>query len=207
MVNLILDLDNTIYPVSSIGEKLFAPLFELLSSPEYNLPKPIIEDAKKQIMRIPFQKVADQFQFPAGLTDKALALLRNLTYDEGMIYFKEYQLIRDLDTQKFLLTTGFKNLQESKIRSLNIEDDFIEIFVIDPDVSEMTKKDAMINIMAQYELRPSDLLVVGDDPESEIKAAKELGIASFLLDTNNDYPESEADYVGKSLKDVLNYIN
>ena len=206
MLKLILDLDNTIYPVSDIGEKLFAPLFELLNSPEYNLADTIIEDAKKQIMRIPFQKVAEQFNFPAELTDKALNLLRSLTYDEEMSYFKDYELIKDLDTPKFLLTTGFRNLQESKIRSLKIQDDFTEIFVIDPDTSEMTKKDAMIHIMDKYKLLPTDLLVVGDDPESEIKAAKELGIASFLLDTNNIYPDSQADYTGKSLKEVLSNI-
>ena len=51
-----------------------------------------------------------------------------------------------------------------------------------------------------------DLLVVGDDPESEIKAAKELGILAFLLDTDNAYPNSKANYTGKSLKDVLSYI-
>lgn len=207
MLNIIIDLDNTIYPVSSIGEKLFAPLFKLLKSPESNLSETEIAEAKKQIMRIPFQKVADQFSFPADLTSKALELLRGLTYDEEMNYFKEYELIRDLDTPKFLLTTGFMKLQESKIRSLKIQDDFTEIFVIDPDISEMTKKDAMIKIMEKYQLQPTDLLVVGDDPESEITAAKELGIASFLLDTNNTYPISKANYKGKSLKDVLNYIN
>jgi putative hydrolase of the HAD superfamily len=206
MLNLILDLDNTIYPVSSIGEKLFAPLFELLKSSEYHLQESVIENSKKQIMRIPFQKVAAQFDFPDELTDKALNLLRGLTYDEPMTYFKEYELIRDLDTTKFLLTTGFKNLQQSKISSLKIRDDFTEIFVIDPDKSEMTKKDAMVKIMDKYQLQPADLFVIGDDPESEIKAAKELGMASFLLDTDNNYPNSEASYIGKSLKDVLNYV-
>ena len=206
MVNLILDLDNTIYPVSSIGDRLFAPLFELLKLPEYNLPETTLADAKRQIMRIPFQKVADQFKFPAELTHRALELLRGLTYDEEMTYFNDYELIRELDTMKFLLTTGFKNLQESKIRSLGIENDFTEIVVIDPDKSEMTKKDAMVRIMDEYKLRATDLLVVGDDPESEIKAAKELGIASFLLDTKSIYPNSQADFNGKSLKEVLNYI-
>jgi putative hydrolase of the HAD superfamily len=207
MLNLIIDLDNTIYPVKSIGHKLFAPLFDLMTKSKYGLTSDTIQKSKEQIMRIPFQKVADQFNFPDELTKDALTLLRGLTYDEPMNYFADYEMIRKLDTKKFLLTTGFKNLQESKVRSLNIEKDFTEIFIVDPDVSTLTKKDVMLNIMDKYHLSPADILVIGDDPGSEIKAAKELGIQSFLLDPENDYSEVPTDYRGVTLKDVLNYIN
>ena len=206
MKNLILDLDNTIYPVESIGNKLFASLFKLLESAEYGLGLSTLEQAREQIMRVPFQKVAEQFNFPPNLTQDATELLRSLTYNEKMSYFEEYQLLRELKTMRFLLTSGFKNLQESKIHSLKIEGDFTEIFVIDPDVSNSTKKDAMMEIMEKYDLLSESLLVVGDDPESEIKAAKELGIASFLLDTKNAYPDAVADFRGRNLKDVLKYI-
>lgn len=206
MQTLILDLDNTIYPVKSIGEKLFAPLFNLLQSPEYGLESSTITNAKEQIMRIPFQKVAVQFNFPSNLTNTAMELLRNLTYDGPMSYFEDYTLIREIMTRKFLLTTGFKKLQDSKIRSLQIENDFEEIFVVDPDTSVMTKKDMMVHIMEKYNLLPAGLLVVGDDPESEIKAGKELNIATFLLDTDNVYPQTVATYKGETLADVLKYM-
>ena len=206
MLNLIIDLDNTIYPVKSIGVKLFTPLFNLLTNPKYGLNSETIAKAKEQIMRIPFQKVAEQFNFPEELTDDALILLRGLTYDEPMTYFEGYEAIRKLDTKKFLLTTGFKALQESKVRSLKIEHDFTEIFIVDPDKSDKNKKDIMIHIMDKYRLSPGSLLVIGDDPESEIKAAKELGIRSFLLDPENAYPEAQAHYRAQTLKDVLECI-
>ncbi|NEU09409.1 HAD family hydrolase [Flavihumibacter sp. R14] len=206
MLNLIIDLDNTIYPVKSIGDTLFAPLFDLLNFPEYKLSPDTIEEAKVQIMRIPFQKVAAEFNFPPELTNDAMKLLRSMTYVQPMTYFPGYELIRELHTLKFLLTTGFEALQESKIYSLGIEHDFTEIFIVDPDKSRITKKDVMENIMEKYDLIPESLLVVGDDPESEIKAAKELGIRSFLLDPDNAYADAGADYRGRSLKDVLDYV-
>jgi putative hydrolase of the HAD superfamily len=205
MFNLIIDLDNTIYPVKSIGDKLFAPLFDLLRSPGYGLNSQTITEAREQIMRIPFQKVAEQFDFPEGLRKDALTLLRGLTYDQPMQFFEDYELIRQLDTMKFLLTTGFQKLQESKVRSLGIENDFTEIFIVDPDKSEKTKKDIMIHIMDKYRLSPESLLVIGDDPESEIKAAKDLSIRSFLLDPENAYPGAQTDYRGRTLRDVLKY--
>ena len=206
MKHIILDLDNTIYPVSSIGDKLFEPLFRLLANPEFQLSASAIQKARQQIMRIPFQKVAREFEFPDQLTESALALLRNLTYNEKMTYFDGYPLVRELDTIKFLLTTGFQKLQESKVRSLGIGEDFTEIFIIDPDRSKMTKKDVMIRIMEKYSLKPGDLLVIGDDPESEIKAGNELDIETYLLDPEELYLDTTATYRGKTLAEVLNYI-
>lgn len=206
MKHIILDLDNTIYPVSSIADKLFEPLFCLLAEPEYRLPESTIQQARQQIMRIPFQKVVQQFDFPAGLTEKSTELLRNLTYEEPMSYFIEYALLRELKIMKFLLTTGFRKLQESKVRSLGIGEDFREIFIIDPDQSKMTKKDAMVKIMAKYKLEPSELLVVGDDPESEIKAGDELNIKTYLLDPDDLYPQTTATFKGKTLAEVLKHI-
>jgi putative hydrolase of the HAD superfamily len=206
MKNLIIDLDNTIFPVSAIGEKLFAPLFRLLASPEYQISGATIEKAKAQIMKIPFQKVALEFGFPADLTERALELLRNLTYNEPMSYFEDYPIIRELNCMKFLLTTGFKKLQESKIRSLGIQDDFTEIFVIDPDNSNMTKKDAMIHIMDKYKIQPENLVVVGDDPDSEIKAANELNLISYLIDGNDSLTGSAATYKGRNLAGLQDYL-
>ncbi|NJO69682.1 MAG: HAD family hydrolase, partial [Bacteroidetes bacterium] len=50
---LILDLDNTIYPVSAIGQKLFKPLFDLIErNGEYCGD---IDSVKTEIMRRPYQ--------------------------------------------------------------------------------------------------------------------------------------------------------
>ena len=206
MKKIILDLDNTIYPVSSIGEKLFSTLFNLISKKEYGFTEQDIENAKVQIMRIPFQKVAHMCKFPETLTQDALELLRTLRYDDKMEYFEEYNNIKGLRTDKFLLTTGFTNLQQSKIRSLNIENDFKEIFIVDPDHSNFTKKDIMMQIMDKYQINKEELLVVGDDPESEIKSANELNIETFLLDSGGKHSANISTYSGKTLTDVIKYV-
>ena len=65
----------------------------------------------------------------------------------------------------------------------------------------------MIEIMGKYQLSHAEILVIGDDPDSEIKAAKELEIRSFLLDPENAYPDALADYRGLRLREVLNCID
>lgn len=182
---LILDLDNTIYPVSSIGEKLFKRLFELIhESGEYSGD---FEDIKVEIMRTPFQKVAKAFSFSETLYSQSMDLLKDLTYKDPMIPFEDYQELRKIKITRFLVTVGFLNMQQSKVRQLGIEKDFDSIYIIDPEISKLTKKDVFLEIMKNRSFVASDLLVIGDDPESEIKAAKELGIDALVYDPDSKY--------------------
>lgn len=184
---LIIDLDNTIYPVSSIGRELFDPLFKLIAaSDEY---KGDLEEIKKDIMRRPFQKVANQYHFSAGLLSKGMEMLQEVTCEMDMSPFDDYQFLKDLPIRKFLVTSGFTKMQQSKVRQLNIEQDFEEIHIVDPQLSCNTKMDAFKDIMERHKFLTSDLLVIGDDPNSEIEAAKELGIDHLLYDSVDFNPD------------------
>jgi putative hydrolase of the HAD superfamily len=181
---IIFDLDNTIYPVQSIGEELFAPLFDLLFSQEN------IGDKKKireDIMRRPFQLVARDHHFSDELTEKGIALLKDLTYDTGIKPFDDYHFTKSLNIEKFLVTTGFLKLQQSKIKGMQLEKDFIEVHIIDPMTSTLTKKDVFADIIQRHQYVKDEVLVVGDDLHSEIKAAKELNIDAILYDKHNFY--------------------
>lgn len=183
---ILYDLDNTLYTVAAIGNKLFASLFELLEQEGIPAERmPVIKDA---IMRKPFQVVAQQHQFSNELTQKGLELLKRLTYNEPIELHDDYDEIKKLPQERFLVTTGFTELQYSKIRSLGIEQDFLEVHVIDPVNTSHTKKTVFADILQRHHYAPSDVLVVGDDPESELKAASELGIDTVLYDRQNRYP-------------------
>lgn len=206
MLTLIFDLDNTIYPVSAISGSLFPPLFSLLERPEYGLDEQTRREARRQIMRRPFQQVAEQFRFPEQLVRESLDLLRTLTVGVPMITFADYPAVRQVPAQRFLVTTGFPRLQESKIDRLGIRDDFREIFIIDPDRSPLTKKDIFGMIREKYGLEFSGMVVVGDDPESEIRGASELGIRSFLLDPQDEHPGAPCSYRGRRLSELVRFL-
>ena len=77
---IILDLDNTIYPVSSIGDRLFKSLFSLiLENGEYTGE---FEQIRFEIMRRPFQYIAEEFSFSESLKADCFKLLADLTYDK-----------------------------------------------------------------------------------------------------------------------------
>lgn len=177
---IVLDLDNTIYPVSSIGEKLFSVLFSIIeANGSY---EGDINEIKAEIMRTPFQLVAERFKFDSELTSTCQDHLSELTYNDVIEPFSSYPITRKLNYLKFLVTTGFSQLQQSKINKLGIENDFNQIFIIDPNLSTLTKKDVFVKIMKINNLSSDEMLVVGDDLNSEIKAGNELGIKTILYD-------------------------
>ena len=200
---IILDLDNTIYPVQSIAESLFEPFLELLSEyPEHDAD---IGKIKDDMMRKPFQVVAVEHHFSDELISRTITLLQTMTYQGEIKYFDDYPEIKNINAERFLVTTGFYNLQHSKIYGMGIADDFTEIHVVDPLTSTKTKKDVFADIMERHHYKPEDVLVVGDDPESEIKAALALGIDTVLYDKTNRYAQHTALYKIASFSELANF--
>ncbi len=177
---IIFDLDNTIYSVQSIGQTLFHSLFNLIKvDGSYENDMNRIED---DLMRRPFQIVAEEYMFSKDLKHQSTNLLKALSYNGPIVAYPDYHFTKTLKASKFLVTSGFKKLQQSKIDGLGIGSDFEEIFIVDLSESDITKKDVFAGIMKKYGYKPKEVLVVGDDLHSEIKAAKELNMDAVLYD-------------------------
>jgi len=203
---LILDLDNTIYPVSAIADELFSKLFDMVDEFREMLNDPASKDIKYDFTQQPYQHVAEKYHFSAELTEKGLQHLQNLTYDKPIKPYNGYNEIKALAVEKYLVTSGFSKLQQSKIEMLGIANDFREIYIVDQQLASRTKKDVFTGFISNYGYKPDDILVIGDDPHSEIKAAIELGIDTFLYDPLNKYPATKVTYRSSNLADVCNAI-
>jgi len=189
---LIFDLDNTLFPVEAMGDQFFEPIFQLIrESKEHEANFPSI---RHDLMRKPFHWVAEHYGFSETLTQKGIELMKHLRYKGTIDPFEDYEEIKRLPADRFLVTTGFLNMQQSKINRLGITKDFQEIIVIDPTITQKTKKDIFEEIMKEHHLSKEDVLVIGDDPDSEIQAANELGVESVLYDRNNTYSEASSTY-------------
>ncbi|MFA6085811.1 HAD family hydrolase [Mucilaginibacter sp.] len=204
---LILDLDNTIYPVSSIAEHLFGKLFKLIDENLGEEDKLAATKAKGELTRRPYQHVADEFGFSDELKAQGMEMLRNCKFEEPMYPYDEYHLLRQIPIDKFLVTTGFTKLQMSKVEMLNIGADFKQVYVVDPEQSGQTKKDVFQKIMKENGYTTEEVLVIGDDPNSEIKAAMELGIDTFLFDPLDKYTNQGVTYHARDYRDVGEIVN
>ena len=201
---IIFDLDNTIYPVSAIAGKLFPPLFRLIaSSGKHNSELSAIEH---DITRKPFQVVARQFGFDESLTRRGIQLLQEMEYHEFIEPFPDFSVVHELPIDKFLVTTGFLKLQQSKVRVMQLENVFKEIHIVDPTSSNQTKKSVFADIAARHRYPYETMLVVGDDLESEIKAAKELGMDAVLYDRTEQQTKDVSVPVISNYHQLMKYL-
>lgn len=181
----IFDLDNTLYSVPQYGDRMFKQLFSIIEeSGDY---KGDLQEIKDELMRVPMQKVAENFSFGEELKEKSLEHLRQLTYDEPITPFKDYELIRQLPGDRFIVTMGFEKFQWSKIKAMKIEQDYNEIFVVDPDNTDKIKRNLFEEIMSKYGYVTSDVFIIGDDPDSEVLAAQELRAHPILFDVEDGH--------------------
>ena len=158
-------------------------------------------------MKKAWQKITEQFNFSKELTEEGSDILRNLTCNFHMQTFDEYKYIKSFKVDKFLVTMGFTKMQESKVDQLNLRGDFKEVLINDPEKTEGTKKEVFEGILKKYGYQPQQVLVIGDDPDSEIKAGNDLGMPTVLYDVNDEYTDANASHHIKSYTELEAIVN
>ncbi|WP_419801215.1 HAD family hydrolase [Mucilaginibacter sp.] len=196
---LIFDLDDTIYPIKPYADAMFGPLYDLIRP---HISEEILEAVKEDLLTTPFQKVADRYHFSYGLKQEGMQISLDMGFDGELTPFEDYLPLRDLKIEKFLVTGGYTKFQKSKIKQLGVGRDFKEIFIPDPAKSNLEKADVFKQILNKYHYGPKDVLVIGDNPEAEIAAAKELDIETYLYDYQQKYSPALADYYGVNYKNL-----
>ena len=122
-----------------------------------------------------------------------------ITYNGNLSAFDDYKHVKKIEADKFLVTTGFTKLQQSKIKSLGIANDFKEIHIVDITNYYTTKKEVFADIILRYNYSVDEVLVIGDDVDSEIKAAQQLGVEALL------YNKKAAKEVNESIKTISDF--
>lgn len=197
-----IDLDNTIYFTRPNEKQLMSGLYNLLDNEDLGISDQQLQLAKADMLRTPFQKVAAKFGFKQEATDRAVKFLINGEVTEPLTPSADYHFIKALKGRKFIVTAGFLKKQTTKVKMLGIADDFEEIYVVDATTSNQNKKDAFKELIEKHDLNPKDILVIGDDAESEIKFGLELGIETFLLDPDHLHPNAKTTFRGKDLSNL-----
>ena len=166
------------------------PLFEVIEKDKHLSDR--IDDIKKEVMRRPFQTVAKEFKFSEELTNNGIEILKDISYKGKIEPFVDYKIIRELPIDKFLVTAGFTKMQQSKVDSMQLQRDFKEIHIIDSTITKKVKKDYFIEIVERNRYNKSEVMIIGDDLYSEIKAAQELAIDAVLYDKAGLYKEEKS---------------
>ncbi len=205
----IFDLDNCLAAANEVGERLFAPAFEAIRRASRGwLSEQTLTDAFSDRWRHPLDWVASRYGFSPEMLAACWQVFASIEVKQPMHGYGDLTLLAELPVQRFLVTSGFRRLQESKIRALGLERLFTAIHVDAIDEPDRKGKRGLFELILDvYRFRPADVLVVGDTPESEIEAGNRLGMRTAQILREGVTRGDNATYYIHSLAELRELLN
>ena len=118
--------------------------------------------------------------------------------------FPDFEVIKTLKETKILVSEGFKEFQEAKIRSLNLEKLFSEIHISNTLFQgRPSKKHIFDLILKRTPLPPQNIFIIGDKSESELKAGRELGMRTVQVKKLDQEDSVYADFIISDFRKLL----
>ena len=201
---LLLDLDDTIFPTRSIPPQRVQRSIDVCEAalrPRFGPAQTATIIAK--LWHRPFDVVMQHFAIPPTTQAAIAQRIRHLSFTLEIQPFPDYPQLLDLPFRRVLVTTGFTKLQEAKIEGLGIAADFEAIYIDDPTEAERRHKIGWFqSILAHYQISPATCWVIGDNPDSELRAGKALGMNTIQRLGPETQAAPLADYSIRSFVDL-----
>lgn len=180
---VIFDLDNCLAPATEVGRALYGPAFEAMRHASHGaIPERVLLQAFDDCWWHPLDWVAARHGFTEPMLAAGWRIFAELEASQPMRGYGDLGILGELELPLFLVTSGFRRLQESKIRMLGLAQWFQAIYVDAIDAPERKgKRGCFQQILLDHLLLPFEVAVVGDNPESEIAVGNELGMVTVQL--------------------------
>ena len=120
---IIFDLDSCLAAADEVGEPLFAPAFAAIrAANDGSVPEEKLRAAFAECWRVAFDAVGDKYGFTEAMRAAGWQVFRQTEVTEPMYGYGDLAVLKELPVQRFLVTSGFRRLQESKVRALGFAD-------------------------------------------------------------------------------------
>lgn len=204
MIKLIIfDLDNTLFDTyNQLSKPVLGDMFQRMRAAGMT---PEQEKAlRERYAYTGFKILADQL----GLNPDVVMVGMEAYEFMDMRHIKPYddaKLLLELPGEKILVTSGIPKVQQEKVDLLGIRDYFEEV-IIDDSSSPKNKEIIFERLMKEKSLKPGEVVVVGDNPDSELIGAKNLGIVSVQILRHEGMREGNYDHKIKGLAELKGII-
>ncbi len=180
---VIFDLDSCLAAADEVGSDLFAPAFRAIRSANRGeVAEDQLQAAFTDCWRFPFDFIAGKYGFSPEMRRAGFEAFSQVEVLQPMRGYGDLNALAEIPAMLFLVTSGFRRLQESKVRALKIAPLFAEIHVDAIDEAQPKGKlPAFEAILTKYRLSPAEVWVVGDNPDSEIAAGNQLGMTTIQI--------------------------
>lgn len=180
---VIFDLDNCLADAREVGTTLFEEGFQAIRDANNGrLTEAALEAAFSDCWRHPLDWVAQQHGFSPEMLRAGWEAFSRMEVHHPMEGYGDLGELLKLPQHRVLVTSGFRRLQESKIRALDLAKYLHELYVDAIDEPDrIGKKGWFQRILASHGLAPAETVVVGDSAASEIAAGNSLGIPTVQI--------------------------
>lgn len=199
----IFDLDNCLLDARAMGTLFESAFVAIRQANQGTLSAEVLEEAIGECWYTAFDLVAERFGFSAAMRDAGWQEFCRMEMRPPLSGYADIGQLPGLPVRKYLVTSGFRRLQQSKIDALGIAPWF-ERVVIDAidEPGPHGKGRIFADILAQEGCAPRQVLVVGDNPLSELGAGRALGMVTVQTVRPGVSPWDGADHQVMGLEGV-----
>jgi HAD superfamily hydrolase (TIGR01509 family) len=179
----IFDLDNCLAAADEMGRSFYVPAFDAIrEANDGTVSDAVLELALEDCWRHPLDFVAEHHGLSQAMLNAGWSVFSRLEVQTAMRGYGDLDVLKQLPVLLFLVTSGFRRLQESKIKALGIAPIFSAVYVDAIDEPDRKgKQEIFAEILERYGLKPEETLVIGDNPDSEIAAGNRLGMPTVQI--------------------------
>jgi FMN phosphatase YigB (HAD superfamily) len=180
----VFDLDHTLFDPRTLPVTLFNNLEARVRAAAAGLvPDAVLEAALADAWRMPFDRVAAHHRLPDAATIAWREAASAVEVAEPLAPYPDVRAgLERLSLPRFLLTTGFRRLQVSKLKQLGLASLFVTVYVdaLDPP-GPVGKRALLQRLVAEHGLTPPEVMVIGDRADDELAAARALGMVAVQV--------------------------
>ena len=200
------DLDFCIFDTRSLGESILDPVLAPLYAS--TLPKELQQTIASTLWSTSLEDTVALFNLDDALADAMREAHRSLVVPDTAHTYGDENSLNDLPVYRALVTSGYRAWQEAKLAGLNIAHLFDEIIIdtIDDALNRKGKQLIFSELLFKHGWQAEQVLVVGDNPHSELKAARALGITTVQTLRPTVTPDPLAHHRITSLTELASLI-
>jgi FMN phosphatase YigB (HAD superfamily) len=180
----VFDLDHTLFDPRTLPVTLFNNIEARFRAAAAGIvPDAVLEAALADAWRMPFDRVAARHRLPHAATIAWHEAASAVEVTEPLVPYPDVRAsLERLSLSRFLLTTGFRRLQESKLKQLGLASLFVTVYVdaLDPP-GPVGKRALLQRLVAEHGLTPPEVIVIGDRADDELAAARTLGMVAVQV--------------------------
>src|SRR4051794_33542663 len=116
---VIFDLDSCLAAANEVGEALFEGAFAAIrAANKGHLPEERLNAALTDCWRFPFDFISAKYGFSDEMREAGFAAFREAEVTTHMQGYGDLAALKEIPAKLFLVTSGFRRLQQSKVRAL-----------------------------------------------------------------------------------------